>query len=120
MESDIQHNIFIISAAMIATIASIVFPQWFAHLLVKTISNFAAVPDTVDDGDYPISLKRSDADWVLNVYFPRLDPLMENITVSLIDKIKVLGHIIALVMRVFYSFIWQEQNPITKYLYGYY
>ena len=64
--------------------------------------------------------KNNDQNFITGLYLPTLKPIVEKINVSLLDKIRLFKMLVSLLMKVIYSFIWQEENPVTHYLFGYY
>ena len=76
-----------------------IFPWWFTENIVSKLLSVLA--------------SQKDSDFIIHQYLPNLKPMMEKISVSCYDKILLLDNFISLIMKIFYSFIWEEKNPIT-------
>ena len=96
-----------------------ILPWWLAEYIVTNLLNLTQEEKNQDYHKY-FKKKNNDQNFITGLYLPTLKPIVEKINVSLLDKIRLFKMLVSLLMKVIYSFIWQEENPVTHYLFGYY
>jgi hypothetical protein len=91
---DLPHNYYITFAALISTGFSLVLSKELLETLITKLS-------------YGI-LAKNEADFIVNSYLPNLNLAVANLNIAFTDKLDLLRKFIGVIIKIIYSFVWQE------------
>merc|ERR1711935_255942 len=102
--ADLPHIYFITFAALIATGFSLILPWTLTYYAIKFLAG-ALIP-------------KEDAAFVVDHYLPELHDAVKNIVVSHDNQKSLVFRFIGMLIKIGYSFMWQEFFIPLKFLYN--
>lgn len=102
---DIERNYYVTFAAVITTILSLCLPWFAVSFIITPLANAVLEP--------------SDASFMIDNYMPDLNQATKDISVSHDDKKLIANQFIGILMKMLWSFVFQEHvMSFMSFLYG--